>query len=85
LLHYVLLERVPFWDDAALTSANNRSGTYIEECVRRGFIASESDLQLHLSKYAKRHLYSVQQCQELITKIQHDTEFLQMSVICVVP
>ncbi|KAG2482459.1 hypothetical protein HYH03_018605 [Edaphochlamys debaryana] len=65
----LLLSQVPFRHEAELISRNNASGTYFEECQRRGIIHNTSDLDTHLQSYASYHLFDRHQREAMLATL----------------
>lgn len=53
----MLLEHVPFRDEAELISDSNPHGCYLTECQIRGLIKCEEDLAEEALNYCERHMF----------------------------
>jgi hypothetical protein len=51
----LLLQHIPFRDEHALLPAD---GNYFVECVRRDLFTTTAELDIHLQRYAKYHLWT---------------------------
>ena len=53
----LLLEEVPFRDEAALISDNNSTGSYMDECIIRKVIDTQEDLEELILNYSRTHMF----------------------------
>ncbi|PNH12316.1 ATP-dependent DNA helicase PIF1 [Tetrabaena socialis] len=67
--YMLLLRRETFRSEEELLGPANASQTYYEECLNRGLVETEADLQDLIEEYGNYHLYEIHRSQALLNDL----------------